>query len=99
MLKGLKGHKMSRTDKVRVTTFSGCSTRDMFDYINPTINRKPDQLIVHVGTNSLRDSPNPTEWGKYQPKMIELCDWAFETKVIIVCDSFFRKPISIVYCF
>ena len=61
MLKGLKGHKMSRTDKVRVTTFSGCSTRDMFDYINPTINRKPDQLIVHVGTNSLRDSPNPTE--------------------------------------
>ena len=78
MLKGLKGHKMSRTDKVRVTTFSGCSTRDMFDYINPTINRKPDQLIVHVGTNSLRDSPNPTEWGKYQPKMIELCDWAGE---------------------
>ena len=60
MLKGLKGHKMSRTDKVRVTTFSGCSTRDMFDYIKPTINRKPDQLIVHVGTNSLRDSPNPT---------------------------------------
>ena len=37
-----------------------CSTRDMFDYIKPTINRKPDQLIVHVGTNSLRDSPNPT---------------------------------------
>ena len=46
MLKGLKGHKMSTTDKVRVTTFSGCSTRDMFDYINPTMNRKPDQLIA-----------------------------------------------------
>ena len=46
---------------LRVTTFSGCSTRDMFDYISPTINRKPDQLIVHVGTNSLRDSSNPTE--------------------------------------
>ena len=60
LLKGLKGHKMSRTDKVRVTTFSGCSTRDMFDYIKPTIHRKPDQLIVHVDTNSLRDSSNPT---------------------------------------
>ena len=32
----------------------------MFDYIKPTTNRKPDQLIVHVGTNSLRDSSNPT---------------------------------------
>ena len=61
MLKGLKGHKMSKTDEVRVTTFSGCYTRDMFDYIKPTINKKPDQLIVHVGTNSLRDSTNPIE--------------------------------------
>ena len=46
---------------LRVTTFSDCSTRDMFDYIIPTINRKPDQLIVHAGANSLRDRPNPTE--------------------------------------
>ena len=34
--------------------------------------------------------------GKCQPKIIMLCDWCFETKVIIVGDSFFRKPISIV---
>jgi hypothetical protein len=61
MLKGLKGHKMSRTNKVRVSTFSGCSTRNMFDYIKPTINRKPYQLILHVGTNSLRDCSSPTE--------------------------------------
>ena len=71
LLKGLKGHKMSRTDKVRVTTFSGCSTRDMFDYIKPTINRKPDQLIVHVGTNSLRDSSNPTTCAS---EIIDLAD-------------------------
>ena len=37
-------------------------------------------------------------WGKYLPKMIRPCDWIFETKVIIVCDSFFRKLFSIVYC-
>ena len=30
--------------------------------------------------------------------MIRPCDSAFETKVIIVCDSFFRKPIALVYC-
>ena len=32
--------------------------------------------------------------GKHQSKMIRLCGWAFETKVIIVCDSFFRKPMD-----
>ena len=30
--------------------------------------------------------------GKYEPKMIRLCVWPFETKVVIFCDSFFRKP-------
>ena len=30
------------------------------------------------------------------PKMIMFCDWLSETKMIIVCDSFFRKTISIV---
>ena len=29
--------------------------------------------------------------GKYQPKIISLCDWPFETKVIIVFDSLFTK--------
>ena len=29
MLKGLKGHKMSRTNKVRAITFSVCCTRDI----------------------------------------------------------------------
>ena len=34
---------------------------------------------------------------KCQPKMIWFCDWRFKTKVMIVCDLFFRKPISIVW--
>ena len=39
------------------------------------------------------------DWlGTYQPKMIRPCDWTFQTKVIIVYDSLFRKSISIVYC-
>ena len=38
------------------------------------------------------------EVGKYQPEINGLCDWTFKTNVIIVCDSFLRKPISIVYC-
>ena len=33
---------------------------------------------------------------KCEAKLIWPCDWPFETKVIIVCDLFFRKPISVV---
>ena len=32
--------------------------------------------------------------GKYQPKIIRPCDLTFETKVVIVYDSPFTKPIS-----
>ena len=35
---------------------------------------------------------------KYQPDDQGFDDWPFETKVSIVCHSFFRRPISIVYC-
>ena len=28
---------------------------------------------------------------KCQPKNDQVCDWAFETKVIIICDSFFKN--------
>ena len=40
----------------------------------------------------------PQYEGKCQPKMIGPCDRTFGTKVIIVCDSSFRKLFSIVYC-
>ena len=35
------------------------------------------------------------EIDKYQPKIIKLCDWPYETKLVNVCDSVFKKPISI----
>ena len=32
------------------------------------------------------------------PKITRPCDWTFETKLTIVCDSFFRKRIFTVLC-
>ena len=59
MLKHLKGYKMSKENKVKISTFPGSTTRDMFDHIKPVIRKKPDQVIIHVGTNSLRDAKVP----------------------------------------
>ena len=46
--------------KVKVATFPGCTIRDMRDRIKPILRKKPDQLIIHIGTNSLRDSESPS---------------------------------------
>ena len=47
--------------KVQVSTFPGCTTLDMKDHINPILRKKPDKLIVHVGTNNLRGREAPTK--------------------------------------
>ena len=59
--KPLKAYKMFRdNNKVKVSTFLGCTTKDMHEHIKPIIRKNPEHLIVHVSTNSLRDSENPT---------------------------------------
>ncbi len=61
LVKHLKGFKMSKTGaRVSVSTFSGCKTSDMADHIKPVLRKKPHKLILHVGTNSLKDHETPT---------------------------------------
>ncbi|CAB4042052.1 Hypothetical predicted protein, partial [Paramuricea clavata] len=47
MLKNLKGYRMSKENKVKISTFPGSTTRDMYDYIKPVLRKKPDQVIIH----------------------------------------------------
>ena len=64
MIKGLKGwtHKVltvltkySRsTHKVVVKHFRGAKTKDMKSYVTPTVEQKPDNIILHTGTNDLK---------------------------------------------
>lgn len=73
ILKHLKAHKMSKdNNKVKVSTFPGCTTKDMQDHSKPILRKKPEQLIIHVGTNSLRDSESPTACAD---EIIDLISW------------------------
>lgn len=57
ILKNIQGWKMSSGNcKVKVSSFPGCTTEDMEDHIKPILRRKPHEVILHVGTNSLRSS-------------------------------------------
>ena len=49
---------MSKHSKVRVYPFPGSTTRDLKDHVLPLLRRQRDEIIVHVGTNSLQESPS-----------------------------------------
>ena len=56
MIKGLQYWKMCREDtKVNLKYFPGATTEDMESYVIPPLRRNPDEVIIHVGTNDLRD--------------------------------------------
>ena len=44
---------MVRNKIVKVHAFPSADTTDMESYLVPLINKKPDQVILHVGTNNL----------------------------------------------
>ena len=60
-LKYLQSHKMSRNSQVKIATFPGCTTNDMKDHIKPLLRRNPDEIIIHVGSNSFSSSNSPRE--------------------------------------
>ena len=43
---------------VTVMKHPGCSTEDMTDYIKPIARKKPDTILLHVGTNDLTKGIN-----------------------------------------
>ena len=54
MVNGLDGNGVSsKVNQVNVRSFSGATSEDMVDYCKPLVNKKPDILILHVGTNDL----------------------------------------------
>lgn len=88
-LKYLQGHKMSKNLQVKIATFPGCTTQDMKDHIKPLLRRNPDEIIIHVGTNSLRSSNTPHECA------VELIDLAesvsSESSAMITISSLINR--------
>ena len=54
LLRGIRQDKISRSTKRRVSIgcFPGATIEDMKYYIKPTLKRKPDYIILHIGTNN-----------------------------------------------
>ena len=61
MLKYLNPRKMQQgqEQKITIKTFSGAKFEDMDHYVKPTLCTTPDEIILHIGTNNLRNN-NPS---------------------------------------
>ena len=61
----MKGWKLSdNKNKVVVKHFSGAKTKDTETYIIPTLEQKPEPIIIHSGTNDLKSGSSPEEIAK-----------------------------------
>ena len=47
-------HRCEKNERIYVKSFSGANVDQMKHYVKPTIEDKPDAIILHVGTNELR---------------------------------------------
>ena len=57
IIKGLRRDLLSRAAKRRVTvrSFPGATVGDMKHYLQPSLQLKPSEIVLHVGTNDLKD--------------------------------------------
>ena len=65
MIKHLDCHRLKRSvqngnKRVHSETYRGAATDAMQYYIKPCLQRKPDEIILHVRTNDLKEK-NPNE--------------------------------------
>jgi hypothetical protein len=87
MIKHINGYKMSKFNtRVQVSTFPGCTTLDMDDYVKPVLRKKPDKLILHVGTNSLKGRENSTHCAEEIISLGEKIKRSIsETELVVSC--------------
>ena len=62
LIQHLKGYEMSKKVgkcTVFMKNFGGAEVRCMKDHMKPTIRKKPDHFILHIGTNNLNSQREP----------------------------------------
>ena len=53
MLSNINERTVSRKCKTKIRSFPGATVRDMFDYIKPLLNKRPEKIILVNGANDI----------------------------------------------
>lgn len=85
MVKGLYQHKLAKSanQNVGVKSFAGASVGDMSDYIKPVLRRKPDNIVLHVGTNDTTNRKAPEIMNDIDKLCQEIKEAAPDVEIII----------------
>ena len=54
MLAGIEQNRISGSNSVNVRMFPGATHHDMYDYLKLIIKKNPDNIILHIGNNSVQ---------------------------------------------
>ena len=54
-------NKTNRDNIILVKTFSGARSKAMKHYVSPDLEKKPDLVILHTGTNDLKPVSSPED--------------------------------------
>ena len=57
MVSNINEKTLSRKYHMKVRSFPGANTRDLQDYVKPLIRKKPDKIIIVIGTNDIERKP------------------------------------------
>eukprot|EP00112_Aurelia_sp_Birch-Aquarium-sp1_P005100 Seg158.2 transcript_id=Seg158.2/GoldUCD/mRNA.D3Y31 product="hypothetical protein" protein_id=Seg158.2/GoldUCD/D3Y31 len=57
MINNVDERKLGRRYQTKVRSFSGATTTDLEDYLKPLLRKKPDKIILVVGTNDIQHRP------------------------------------------
>ena len=58
---------------MKVRKYPGASSEDMLDHMNPTLRKKPDEIVIHAGTNDITKNINYIHNVKAMVKKIREC--------------------------
>ena len=80
----------TKTANVKIHAFSGATIEDLHDYILPIPRKEPDNLIIHAGTNNIRNDTSE----KIVEKLMKLHDHVSSiasTSKIALSDMILKK--------
>ncbi|CAB4029708.1 Scavenger receptor cysteine-rich type 1 M130, partial [Paramuricea clavata] len=85
MVKHLNPSKLRKGTKhnINVQTFSGANVADMRYYVKPAISRSPDYLLLHVGTNDLKQQTPQQIAGSISTLCQEIVKESPNTKIVL----------------
>ena len=90
MTYNIQGRKLSKDKHVVSKSFSGCTVDDMSDFVKPFLRRKPDEIILHIGTNNL-STDEPRQLGEKIVDLARFIEQESQSTKLAVSSLMVRK--------